>query len=96
MGVGGPDLLPCRKGQRNHGYPLIAGRSPKTRAGVAAQDGNLEDRNPATGERGTVVELYRFAKDPVRLDYIFWGTQEPYYSKEVIPFIRGLGREKAR
>ena len=30
------------------------------------------------------------------LNYIFWGTQEPYYSKEVIPFIRGLGREKAR
>ncbi len=92
VGVGGPDLLPHRKGQRNHSYPLIAARGPMIRAGVAVQDGNLEDRNPTTGERVTVVELYRFAKDQLRLDYIFWGTQEPFYSEEICPFIRGLGQ----
>ena len=95
-GVGGPDLLPHRKGQQNHSYPLIAVRGPKIRAGVAVQDGNLEDRNPATGERVTVAELYRFAKDQLRLDYIFWGTQEPNYSKDVLPFIRELSQDNAR
>ena len=95
-GVGGPDLLPHRKGQQNHSYPLIAARGSKIPAGVAVQDGNLEDRNPATGDRVTVMELYRFAKDRLRLDYIFWGTQEPYYSEQVLPYIRGLAQREAR
>lgn len=92
VGVGGPDLLPHRKGQRNHSYPLIAARGPAIPAGVAVQDGNLAEKNPGTGSRVTVPELYRFAKDPLRLDYLFWGTEEPYYSREVLPFIRSLGR----
>lgn len=96
VGVGGPDLLPHRKGQRSHSYPLIAARGPKVRAGVAVQDGNLEAKNPTTGERVTAAELHRFAKGQLRLDYLFWGTQEPYYSEEVLPFIRGLGPDKAR
>ncbi len=88
VGVGGPDLLPHRKGQRNHSYPLIAGRGPGVTAGVAVQDGNLDDMNSATGGRVTVPELHAFAKDSLRLDYIFWGTQEPFYSRDVLPFIR--------
>lgn len=90
VGVGGPDLLPFRKGQRNHSYPLIAARSTRTVAGVAVQWGNLEDRNPVTGTRVTVDELARFAREDLRLDYVFWGTQEPYYSDEVLPYLRGL------
>lgn len=89
-GVGGPDLLPHRRGQRKHSLPLIAGRRPGVVAGMAVQDGNLAERNPATGERVTVAELHRFARDDLRLDYVFWGTQEPYYSTEVIPYLRGL------
>jgi hypothetical protein len=96
LGVGGPDLLPYRKGQMNHSYPLIAARGSTIRAGVAVQDGNLADKNPTTGERATVPQLYRFAKDRLHLDYIFWGTEEPYYSKEVLPFIRALRRGVVR
>ena len=95
-GVGGPDLLPYRKGQQNHSYPLIASRGRNTPAGVAVQDGNLEETNPATGKRVTVAELYRFAKVRLRLDYIFWGTQEPYYSKQILPYLDGLGRDDVR
>ena len=90
VGVGGPDLHPHRRGQQNHSHPLIAARAPGTKAGVAIQDGNFAERNPATGKPVTVEELYRFAQDRLRLDYIFWGTEEPYYSKAVLPFIRGL------
>jgi len=50
MGVGGPDLLPHRKAQQQHSYQLIAARGPKTAAGVAVQDGNLENINPTTGK----------------------------------------------
>lgn len=93
VGVGGPDLLPHRKGQLNHSYPLITARGRNTPAGVAVQDGNLDEINPTTGKRVTVPELYRFAEEPLRLDYIFWGTQEPYYSEEVLPYLSGLGAE---
>lgn len=95
-GVGGPDLLPYRKGQQNHSYPLIAARRRSTPAGVAVQDGNLEETNPATGKRVTVGELYDFAKSWLRLDYIFWGTQEPYYSEEVLPYLGGVGPNEVR
>lgn len=90
VGVGGPDLRPHRRGQQRHSYPLIAGRRQGVVAGVAVQDGNLEDKNPDTGTRVTVAELYRFATEHLRLDYIFWGTQEPYYSTEIMPYLRSL------
>ncbi len=90
VGVGGPDLLPYRRGQQSHSYPLIAARGPGVVAGVAVQSGNLADKNPGTGQRVTVAELERFAREVLRLDYVFWGTQEPYYSGQVLPYLRGL------
>ena len=93
VGVGGPDILPHRKWQQKHSYPLIAQRGPDTKAGVAVQWGNLADENPTTGERVSVAELYSFAKEQLRLDYIFWGTQEPYYSEEILPYLQRLERE---
>jgi hypothetical protein len=90
VGVGGPDLLPFRRGQRNHSLRFIAARGANTVAGLAVQDGNLAERNPVTGERASVEALVRYATDTLRLDYIFWGTEEPYYSKEVLPWLAGL------
>jgi hypothetical protein len=95
FGVGGPDLLPHRWFQRQNSLPLIAGRAPKTVAGLAVQWGNLDDRNPATGKRVAVSELYQVARDEMRLDYIFWGTQEPYFSEGIIPFLNQLPVHKA-
>jgi hypothetical protein len=90
VGVGGPDLLPHRKGQQNHSYPLITARGANVVAGVAVQDNNLDDKDPATKKQVTVDELYRFARDRLRLDYIFWGTEEPHYSKDVLPYLSAL------
>jgi hypothetical protein len=89
-GVGGPDLLPYREGQQANSLPLIAARSSGVVAGMAVQDGNLADIDPTTGRPVTVDALYRYAADQLRLDYIFWGTQEPYYTRDVLPFLRGL------
>jgi hypothetical protein len=90
VGLGGPDLLPHRKGQQNHCLKFIAARKPGVVAGLAVQDGNLADKNPVTGEAVTVAELYTFAQNRLRLDYIFWGTEEPYYSEQIIPYLRDL------
>lgn len=96
VGVGGPDLLPHRKGQQNHSLRLIAARGPTVLAGLAVQDGNLAEKDPVTGKRVTVAELYGVAKDRLRLDYIFWGTEEPYYTGEILPFLSKLGPRPGR
>lgn len=88
VGVGGPDLLPHRRGELNHSYPLIREASGAVPTGVAVQEGNYEDVDPQTGRRVTVPELLDFATKYLKVDYVFWCTQEPYYSGEVIPFFR--------
>lgn len=90
VGLGGPDLLPHRLGQQNHSLKLLAERESDVVAGLAVQYGNLSARNPTTGKKVTVAELYSYAKDQLNLDYIFWGIQEPYYTEHVVPFLRHL------
>ena len=88
VGVGGPDLLPYRPGQLKSSYPLIREVAGMVPVGIAVQDGNYEDQDLKTGKRITIPELLKFATEYLKVDYIFWCTQEPYYSKELIPFLR--------
>ena len=88
LAVGGPDLLPYRKGQNNHSYPLISESDGVVPTGIAVQWGNYEHTNPETGSRVTIPELMKFATEYLKVDYIFWCTQEPYYSEQLIPFLR--------
>src|SRR4026209_2792322 len=85
VAVGGPDLMPHRPGQMKSSYPLIREFSGSIPAGIAVQDGNLEEINPETGKPVTVSELVDFATNYLRVDYIFWGMEEPYYSRDVLP-----------
>lgn len=88
VGVGGPDLLPFRPFQMQNSYPLIHESAGMVPSGIAVQNGNYEDRNPKTGQQVTITGLIEFATGYLRVDYIFWCTQEPYYSKKVIPFLQ--------
>jgi hypothetical protein len=87
VGVGGPDLLPYRPGQMKHAYPLLRASQGSIPTGIAVQDGNYEAKNPKTGKPMTIAELVGFARDYLKVDYIFWCTQEPFYSKNLIPFL---------
>ena len=89
VALGNPDLLPYRPGQMRNSYPLFrefAGRVPAT--GVAVQDGNYANVNPKTGKRVTVAELVSFGTDYLKVRYVFWCTEEPFYSRDVIPYLR--------
>jgi hypothetical protein len=88
VGVGGPDLLPFRPFQMQNSYPLIHESAGMIPSGIAVQDGNYEDRDPKTGRQVTVPELIEFATGYLRVDFIFWCTQEPFYSQKVIPFLQ--------
>lgn len=88
IAVGGPDLLPFRPFQRMNSYPLIRESAGKVPTGLAVQDGNYSDVNRETGKRADIAELLKFGSEELKLDYIFWCTEEPYYSQELIPFMR--------
>lgn len=87
VGVGGPDLMPHRRGQLNNSYPLIRESSSTVPVGIAVQDGNLNEINPVTGKRVTPSELLAFGAGYLNADYIFWGIEEPFYSADVMPLI---------
>ena len=59
---------------------------------MAVQDGNLKAVDPSTGQPVTVDTLYRYAVDELHLDYIFWGAQEPFLSRDVLPYLDRLAR----
>ncbi|HKV39645.1 MAG TPA: hypothetical protein VJX67_10555, partial [Blastocatellia bacterium] len=87
VGVGGPDLLPYKRGQMNHSYPLIKDSAGIVPTGISVQDGDYDPINPATGKRMTIPEMIEFATGYLKVDYIFWSTEEPYYSSQLIPLL---------
>lgn len=88
IGVGGPDLLPYKKEQMNKSYPLIKSSYKKVPAGLAVQDGNYRHINPNTNKRITAGEIFQFAENELHLTYIFWGTQNPFFRSETLPFLK--------
>jgi hypothetical protein len=88
VGLGGPDLLPYKPGQMKHSYPLIGESSNVVPTGIAVQWGNYEYRNPKTGKQVTITDLVEFAQEYLKVKYVFWCTQEPFYSEQVIPFLK--------
>ncbi|MEO7768311.1 MAG: hypothetical protein ABIS01_12825 [Ferruginibacter sp.] len=90
IGVGGPDLLPYQTEQMNNSYPFIRNSYKKVVTGVAVQDGTYEYINPHTKEKITAKEIYQFAEDELHLTFIFWGTEQPFFQKEIVPFLYSL------
>ena len=88
VGVGGPDLLPYKRWQMESSYQLIRASSSEVAVGVAVQDGNYAHVNPRTGKQVTIDEIIKFGKEYLGVDYIFWCTEEPYYSEQLVPFLK--------
>ncbi|MFS4467548.1 hypothetical protein [Maribacter sp. 2210JD10-5] len=88
VGMGGPDIKIYKKSQMNHSYKFLKEYSNLIKTGIAVQWGNYEEPNPKTGKRVRVEEIYNFGENEIGLDYIFWCTQEPYYSQHLLPFLK--------
>jgi hypothetical protein len=92
VGLGGPDLLVTRKGQLNHPLALMHEGHYTVPLGIAVQDGNYVGK---TGDQKSDIEnkppqnlvplLHAFAKDFLRVRYMFWVNQEPYFKEDVMP-----------
>ncbi len=89
VGLGGPDLIIKRKGQLNHTIAMMHESRYTVPLGIAVQEGNYIEETGSdkiVAERENLVPmLHAFAKDFMRVNYMFWVYQEPYFSEDVIP-----------
>lgn len=89
VGLGAPDLMVKRKGQLNHALALMHEKHYRTPLGIAVQDGNYIGQTNSTeivGERKNIVPmLHAFALDFLRVNYLFWANQSPYFEEDVLP-----------
>ncbi len=88
VGLGGPDLLYKRKAQLNHTIAMMHEGEFTVPLGIAIQDGNYigeTGNDKIVNERENIVPiLHAFAKDFLKVNYMFWACQEPYFSEDVI------------
>lgn len=91
VGLGGPDLMVTRKAQLNHALAMMHEGQYTVPLGIAVQDGNY------IGETGDISEemkqkphenivpmLHAFAKDFLKVKYMFWVDQQPFFERDVL------------
>ncbi|SFE55456.1 hypothetical protein SAMN05428977_102031 [Nitrosomonas sp. Nm166] len=100
-GLGGPDIfmddpgLNAKGAKPNsakgvyHHYPELSGWVPLT---PSVMQTNYENtRHDKKGRTPAIAELYSFARDRLRANYIFW-TRAPGYFPKVLEMLNELGR----
>lgn len=89
VGLGGPDLMYTRKGNLNHTVALMHESDYTVPIGIAIQDGNYVGTTASdevvANRKNLVPVLHAFAKDFMKVHYLFWVAQEPYFSEDVVP-----------
>ena len=86
VGFGGPDIYPqdpvLTNPQRGV-YRLYAPLSDAVPLGAAVQQNDYTQKTAFRGGGGEtpVEEIYKFGRDKLRLNYIFWGTRAGYIEK---------------
>lgn len=81
VGVGGPDLIPYRKGQEDNSYPFLSKyRSKVPISVVAVQEPDLAAINPNTSKPFTKQEFTNFAVNNLGSQIIFWAESSPWLS----------------
>ena len=91
VGLGAPDLMVTRKGQLNNPLRMMHEGEYSVPLGIAIQDGNYigktgadldyqEGQDKGNSSRNNIVPLlHAFAKGFLRVKYMFWVNQEPYF-----------------
>ncbi len=97
VGLGSPDLMVTRKAQLNHPLGLMHEGEYSVPLGIAIQDGNYvgqtgadldfeEGHKRGAQSRNNIVPLlHAFARDFLKVNYMFWVNQEPYFAADVLP-----------
>ena len=86
IGLGGPDIVPYRKGQMKNAYPFFnryRGKLPLV--AMAVQEPTLTYTNPQTGKRFTRAEIIAFATDYLGVNIIFWTPKAAWLREGAAP-----------
>jgi hypothetical protein len=79
IGLGGPDIVPWRRGQMKNSYPFFNRyRGKLDLVAMAVQEPTLTYTNPRTGKKFTRDEFIAFARDYLGVDLIFWSATAPW------------------
>lgn len=82
IGLGGPDIVPYRRGQMKNSYPFLNKyQDDLPLIAMAVQGPTLTYTNPKTGNKFTRAEFQDYAADYLGVDIIFW-TVESSWLKE--------------
>jgi len=88
VGLGAPDLLFRKKGHLNHYITMMHELKLSVPLGIAIQDGNylgLTNSNQKFLNRKNLVPiLHAFAQDFLKVKYMFWVNQKPYFQEDVL------------
>lgn len=88
VGLGAPDLMPKRKGQLNHALAMMHEGSYTVPLSIAIQDGNYIGKTNNTDlenkRENLVPSLVSFAENFLKVNYMFWVNQEPYFEQDVL------------
>lgn len=95
VGLGAPDLMVTRKGQLNHALAQMHENELTVPVGIAIQDGNYigktgadadydESKDKGINRSNIVPLLHAFANDFLKVNYLFWVNQKPYFKKDVL------------
>ena len=88
VGLGGPDLMFRKKGQLNHALAMMHENEYTAPLGIAVQDGNYIGQTNTTkivkNHQNIVPQLHAFADDFLKVDYMFWVNQTPYFEADVM------------
>lgn len=89
VGMGAPDLMYMKKGQLNHALAMMHEGKFTVPLGIAVQDGNYVGETGSTNvvakRTNRVPVLHAFAQDFLKVSYMFWVNQEPYFAEDVLP-----------
>lgn len=97
VGLGAPDLMVTRKGQLNHPLAMMHEGNYTVPIGIAIQDGNYVGKTGAdldyqdgqdkgdNSRKNIVPLLHQFAEDFLKVNYMFWVNQVPYFEEDVMP-----------
>lgn len=76
IGLGGPDIIPYRKGQMKNSYPFFNKYKRKLPiVAFAVQEPTRTYTNPKTGKKFTDEEFLDFGENFLGVNLIFWSTE---------------------
>jgi len=87
VGMGVPDIKVYKYWQMEHRYKFMRKYNDKVPLGIAVQWGDYDEINPKTKKQVTIEDIHQFGENEIGVDYLFWSTQEPYYSDYLIPYL---------